>query len=176
MRRRTFLATLPLAAADSAFLAKATTNGLGQSATQGPETKEHLEKYQATGEERFLRPDVHAGDRPSGASFASRSPALRCSGAAGTAHPIATQVAIEMLKRGGSAVDAAVAANACLGFLEPTSAGLGGDCYAMIWDPKQSKVMGMASSGKSPKSLSLETAREPWMTDRRKHDRPAKRP
>jgi gamma-glutamyltranspeptidase / glutathione hydrolase len=64
-----------------------------------------------------------------------------------------------MLKRGGSAVDAAVAANACLGFLEPTSAGLGGDCYAMIWDPKQSKVMGMASSGKSPKSLSLETAR-----------------
>ena len=62
--------------------------------------------------------------------------------------------AIEMLKRGGSAVDAAVAANACLGFLEPTSSGLGGDCYAMLWDPKQSKVMGMASSGKSPKALS----------------------
>jgi gamma-glutamyltranspeptidase/glutathione hydrolase len=64
-----------------------------------------------------------------------------------------------MLKRGGSAADAAVAANACLGFLEPTSAGLGGDCYALLWDPKQAKVMGMASSGKSPKSLSLETAR-----------------
>ena len=70
---------------------------------------------QAAGEEVFNRPDVHAGDRLWGASFASRSPALGCSGAAGTAHPIATQVAIAMLKRGGSAADAAVAANACLG-------------------------------------------------------------
>ncbi len=118
-----------------------------------------MKKYQAAGEEVFNRPDVHAGDRLWGASFASRSPALGCSGAAGTAHPIATQVAIAMLKRGGSAADAAVAANACLGLMEPTSAGLGGDCYVMAWDPKQAKVVGMASSGKSPKGLSLETAR-----------------
>jgi gamma-glutamyltranspeptidase/glutathione hydrolase len=82
------------------------------------------------------------------------------SGAAGTAHPLATLTAIEMLKRGGSAVDAAVAANACLGFLEPTSCGLGGDCYAMVWDPKLSKVVGLAGSGRSPKSLSLETVRQ----------------
>ena len=82
------------------------------------------------------------------------------SGAAGTAHPLATLTAIEMLKRGGSAADAAVAANACLGFLEPTSCGLGGDCYAMIWDPKLSKVVGLAGSGRSPKSLSLETVRQ----------------
>ena len=159
MRRRTFLATLPLAAAGSSSFAKNVVNGTSPGAVQEAGTTAQLPKYQAPGDERFERPDVHAGDRPSGASFASRSAALGCSGAAGTAHPIATQAAIEMLKRGGSAADAAVAANACLGFLEPTSAGLGGDCYALLWDPKQAKVMGMASSGKSPKSLSLETAR-----------------
>jgi len=81
------------------------------------------------------------------------------SGAAGTAHPLATLTAIEILKQGGSAADAAIAANACLGFLEPTSSGLGGDCYAMVWDPKVSKVVGLAGSGRSPKSLSLETVR-----------------
>ncbi len=118
-----------------------------------------LPKFQAAGAERFVRPDVHAGDRPSGASFASRSPALGLNGAAGTAHPLATQVAIAMLKRGGSAVDAAVAANAVLGFVEPTSSGLGGDCYAFVWDPKTSRLEGMASSGASPRGLSLETAR-----------------
>lgn len=81
------------------------------------------------------------------------------SGAAGTAHPLATLAAIETLKRGGSAVDGAIAANACLGFLEPVSSGIGGDCFAMIWDPKQSKVVSLAGSGRSPKSLTLETVR-----------------
>jgi gamma-glutamyltranspeptidase/glutathione hydrolase len=118
-----------------------------------------LPKFQTAGAERFIRPDVHAGDRPAGASFASRSPALGLNGAAGTAHPLATQTAIEMLKRGGSAVDAAVAANAVLGFVEPVSSGLGGDCFAFVWDPKVGKLMGMASSGRSPKALSLETVR-----------------
>jgi gamma-glutamyltranspeptidase/glutathione hydrolase len=154
MLRRTFLATAPLAAAG----ALAQTKSSSPSAGDGKEPAK-LEKFQAPGEERFVRPDVHAGDRPSGASFATRSPALGCVGAAGTAHPLATMVAIDMLKRGGSAVDAAVAANAMLGFVEPTSSGLGGDCYAFVWDPKQAKLMGMASSGKSPKSLSLATAR-----------------
>ena len=151
MHRRTFLATLPLAAAGSLAAA--------QPGPQQPGSASALPKFQAPGEERFDRPDVHAGDRPSGASFASRSAALGCSGAAGTAHPLATLTAIETLKRGGSAVDAAVAANAMLGFVEPTSAGLGGDCYAFLWDPKQAKLQGMASSGKSPRALSLSTAR-----------------
>ncbi|HUA90914.1 MAG TPA: hypothetical protein VL991_00020, partial [Terracidiphilus sp.] len=121
MRRRTFLTTLPLAAAGSGSFAKNVANGTIPEAVQAAATTERLPKFQVSGDERFERPDVHAGDRPSGASFASRSAALGCSGAAGTAHPIATQAAIEMLKRGGSAADAAVAANACLGFLEPTS-------------------------------------------------------
>ncbi len=162
MRRRTFLATLPAAAGGFAFAqnqtgSPGTTAGPGQGGA--PLTGPEHPKFQAAGQERFERPDVHAGDRPSGASFASRSPALGCNGAAGTAHPLATQVAIDTLKRGGSAADAAVAANAVLGFVEPTSSGLGGDCYAFVWDPKTAKLEGMASSGRSPMDLSLATAR-----------------
>ena len=115
--------------------------------------------FQREGAERYERYDVRAGDRPAGASFASRSAVYGCSGAAGTAHPYATQTAIEILKRGGSAADAAVAAAACLGFLEPTGSGLGGDCYALIWDPKISRLVGLAGSGRSPKSLSLDMVR-----------------
>ena len=107
----------------------------------------------------FNRPDVRGGDRPIGASFASRTAAYGLNGAAGSSHPIATQVGIETLHRDGSAVDAAIAMNACLGFLEPCSCGIGGDCYAMIWDPAQGKVVGIAGSGKSPRGLSLETVR-----------------
>ena len=159
MRRRSFIAALPLAVTGSIASVQpsiALTQG-GEQKSSAPDAS--LPKFQPAGAERFVRPDVHAGDRVSGASFASRSAAMGCSGAAGTAHPIATLTAIEILKRGGSAIDAAIAANACLGFLEPTSSGIGGDCYAMIWDPKLSKVVGLAGSGRSPKSLSLETAR-----------------
>jgi gamma-glutamyltranspeptidase / glutathione hydrolase len=150
--------TLPLAAAASATAVTSKAAGLGQSASNQASTSD-LPKFQPAGAERFVRPDVHAGDRPSGASFATRSPALGLNGAAGTAHPLATQTAIAMLKRGGSAMDAAVAANAVLGFVEPVSSGLGGDCFAFVWDPKAGKLMGMASSGRSPKSLSLATVR-----------------
>jgi gamma-glutamyltranspeptidase/glutathione hydrolase len=94
-----------------------------------------------------------------GASFASRTAVYGTSGAAGTAHPLATQTGIEILKRGGSAIDAAIAMNACLGFLEPTSSGIGGDCFVMLWDPKQGKVVGLAGSGGSPRKLTLEIAR-----------------
>jgi gamma-glutamyltranspeptidase / glutathione hydrolase len=155
LRRRSFIAALPLAAAGS-LASVSSSKALSQSA---PSTPQELPKFQPAGAERFVRPDVHAGDRISGASFASRSAAMGCSGAAGTAHPLATLAAIETLKRGGSAIDAAIAANACLGFLEPTSSGIGGDCYAMIWDPKLGKVVGLAGSGRSPRSLTLETAR-----------------
>jgi gamma-glutamyltranspeptidase/glutathione hydrolase len=156
MRRRTFIQTLPLAAAGAAATMQGHATGLGQS---GSGETTDLPKFQPAGAEQFIRPDVHAGDRPSGASFATRSPALGMNGAAGTAHPLATQTAIAMLKRGGSAVDAAVAANAVLGFVEPVSSGLGGDCFAFVWDPEAGKLLGMASSGRSPKSLSLATVR-----------------
>ena len=160
MRRRSFVAALPLAAAGTLSGFNVEASGQEAAAMRKADSETALPKFQAAGAERFLRPDVHAGDRPSGASFASRSAAMGRSGAAGTAHPLATLTAIEILRRGGSAADAAVAANACLGFLEPTSCGLGGDCYAMVWDPKLSKVVGLAGSGRSPKSLSLETVRQ----------------
>ncbi|MEO8548123.1 MAG: gamma-glutamyltransferase family protein [Sphingomicrobium sp.] len=156
MRRRTFLAAIPAVAVGAALKAQAPR---GKSSSPAPPDKGALPAFQPSGDETFVRPDVHAGDRPVGASFASRSAVYGRSGAAGTAHPLATLAGIEMLKKGGSAVDAAVAMNACLGFLEPTSSGIGGDCYAMLWDPAQKTVVGLAGSGRSPRALSLETVR-----------------
>ncbi|UAK23000.1 gamma-glutamyltransferase family protein [Sphingomonas nostoxanthinifaciens] len=153
MKRRSFLAAVPAAAIAAPLLAqKASPSGT-------PSTEGIPEGFQPPDATRFLRPDVHAGDRPVGASFGSRSPVCGCSGAAGSAHPVATMVAIEILKKGGSAVDAAIAMNAALGFLEPTSSGVGGDCYALLWDPKLGKVVGIAGSGRSPQSLTLDIAR-----------------
>ncbi|WP_397414158.1 gamma-glutamyltransferase, partial [Phenylobacterium sp.] len=105
------------------------------------------------------RPDVRLGDRVAGAAFAGRSAAWGRNGAAATAHPLATLAAIEMLKAGGSAVDAAIAANAVLGFAEPIACGIGGDAFALLWDPKSRKVVGLNGSGRSPRGLSLATAR-----------------
>jgi gamma-glutamyltranspeptidase/glutathione hydrolase len=150
MRRRSFLGALPLAAAGALPFQRVSADSDAGTAPA---------KFQPPDAGRFDRPDVHAGDRPAGASFASRSAAYGCTGAAGTAHPIATLTAIETLKRGGSAADAAIAANACLGFLEPTSSGLGGDCFAFVWDPKLGKVISLAGSGRSPRALTLETQR-----------------
>jgi gamma-glutamyltranspeptidase/glutathione hydrolase len=161
MDRRTFVAALPIAAAAGAALAQAGPEA-GAVATSTPlpgmPATPLLEAWPA-GATRFVRPDVHGGDRPVGASFASRSAVYGLNGAAGTAQPLATLAGIETLKAGGSAVDAAIAMNACLGFLEPTSSGVGGDCYCMLWDPKLGKVVGLAGSGESPRGLSLETAR-----------------
>ncbi|WP_157216667.1 gamma-glutamyltransferase family protein [Flavisphingomonas formosensis] len=151
MRRRTFLASLPATALAVPLVA----DRAGAAPAEMPE----MPGLWASGADRFLRADVHAGDRPVGASFASRTAAYGFSGAAGTAHPIATLTGIEILKRGGSAADAAIAINACLGFLEPTSSGIGGDCFVLLWDPKAGKVMGLAGSGASPRALSLETVR-----------------
>ena len=152
MKRRTFLAALPLSAAGLTLAAR-------PAGSQPPPKEGGNPGAPGPGSHRFDRPDVHAGDRPVGASFGSRSEVFGRSGAAGTSQPLATLAGIEILKRGGSAVDAAIAINACLGFLEPTACGIGGDLYAMLWDPKASKVVGIAGSGRSPRSLSLETVR-----------------
>ena len=157
MRRRTLLAAVPAAALlPTASLAEGTKP---KAAPAAPKANASAPPVWEAGADRFVRPDVQSGDRPVGASFASRTAVYGLSGAAGTAHPLATQAGIDILKRGGSAVDAAIAINACLGLLEPTANGIGGDVYAMIWDPKAKKLAGLAGSGKSPRGLDLATVR-----------------
>ena len=82
---------------------------------------------------------VGIGDRISGPKFMGRSTVWGANGAAATAHPAATLIGIDTLRRGGSAIDAAIAINAALGFMEPTANGIGGDAYCLMWDPKQRK-------------------------------------
>ncbi len=96
------------------------------------------------------------GDRVSGRPFATRSPVLGRHGMAATSQPLASQIAIDILKRGGSAVDAAIAANAALALMEPTGCGLGGDLFAIVWDPASRKLHGLNASGPSPQALTRE--------------------
>lgn len=91
-----------------------------------------------------------------GLNFATRSEVIARNGMACTSQPLATQVAIDILKQGGTAVDAAIAANAMLGLVEPTGSGIGGDLFAIVWDAKTQKLYGLNASGRSPKSLTLE--------------------
>jgi len=104
-------------------------------------------------------PNVGMGDRITGERFAGRSTVWGSQGAAATAHPIATLIGIDTLRRGGSAIDAAIAINAALGFLEPVANGIGGDAFGLLWDPALGRVVGFNGSGNSPMGLSLETAR-----------------
>lgn len=73
--------------------------------------------------------------------------------------PAATQVGLDILKRGGSAVDAAIAANATLGLMEPVSNGIGGDLFAIVYSAKENKLYGINGSGRSPLGLSYEQMR-----------------
>lgn len=97
----------------------------------------------------------NAMDRTTGATFASRSEVIAKHGMAATSHPLATQIAVDILKQGGNAIDAAIAANAALGLMEPTGNGIGGDLFAIVWIAKEEKLYGLNASGRSPQSLTL---------------------
>mgnify|MGYP002835275219 FL=1 len=107
----------------------------------------------------FMLPSF-AYDRITGESFATRSEVIATNGMAATSHPLATQTAIDVLKNGGNAIDAAIAANAVLGLVEPTGCGIGGDLFAIVWSAKDKKLYGLNASGPAPQTISIETLKE----------------
>ncbi len=98
---------------------------------------------------------AHAQDRITGHDFATRSEVIAKNGMVATSHPLATQIGLDILKNGGNAMDAAIAANAALGLMEPTGCGIGGDMFAIIWSAKDEKLYGLNASGRSPEKLNL---------------------
>lgn len=98
-------------------------------------------------------------DRLTGHSYATRSPVIAQNGMVATSQPLATQVGLQILRDGGSAIDAAIAANAALGLMEPTGCGIGGDLFAIVWDAKTETLHGLNASGRSPKNLSYDQLR-----------------
>ena len=100
--------------------------------------------------------DVYSFDRVSGKDFVSRSEVIAQNGMVATSHPLATQIGLDILKNGGNAIDAAIAANIALGLMEPTGNGIGGDLFVILWDADSQKLYGLNASGPAPKSLSID--------------------
>lgn len=109
-------------------------------------------------------PSITGQDRITGKSFATRSEVIAPHGMACTSQPLATQVALDILKKGGTAIDAAIAANAALGLMEPTGCGIGGDLFAIVWDAENKKLHGLNASGRSPKNLTLQYFKDQAMS------------
>jgi len=105
----------------------------------------------------LLAPAVAGGgDRTEGELFATRSVVYARHGMVAAAHPLAVRIGVEVLEDGGSAVDAAIAVNAALGFLEPVSCGIGGDLFAIVWDAQSGRLWGLNASGRAPRALTAE--------------------
>ena len=92
--------------------------------------------------------------------FSTRSEVISQNGMVATSHPLASQIGVDILQNGGNAIDAAIAANAALGLMEPTGNGIGGDLFAIVWIENEKKLYGLNASGRSPEDLSLEYFKE----------------
>ena len=103
---------------------------------------------------------LYGQDRITGELFATRSEVIAQNGMVATSHPLASQIGIDILKEGGNAIDAAIAANAALGLMEPTGNGIGGDLFAIVWIEKEKKLYGLNASGRSPEDLTLKYFKE----------------
>jgi gamma-glutamyltranspeptidase/glutathione hydrolase len=106
-----------------------------------------------------------AYDRPAGPPHKSRSTVLARHGMAATSQPLATATAVRVLQQGGNAVDAAIAANAVLGLVEPMSCGIGGDLFAIVWDAKTQKLYGLNASGRAPYAATIDVFRAKGLTE-----------
>ena len=104
----------------------------------------------------FVAMQLSAQDRVTGRAFATRSEVIAQHGMVCTSQPLVTQIGIDILKQGGSAIDAAIACDAALGLMELTGSGVEGDLFAIVWDTKTKKLYGLNASGRSPKSLTKE--------------------
>ena len=118
-----------------------------------------------------LAPSAVAYDRVTGATHASRPDVIAANGMVATSHPLATQVGLQVLRDGGNAIDAAIAANAAIGLMEPTGNGIGGDLFAIVWDAESERLYGYNGSGRSPQSLTLA-----WFLDNGYEDIPSHGP
>ncbi len=103
---------------------------------------------------------AYAQDRPVGRAFATRTEVMARNGIACTSHPLASAAALDILRKGGTAIDAAIAANAVLGVVEPHVNGIGGDLYAIVYEAKTGKLHGLNASGRSPHSLTIDTFKQ----------------
>ena len=107
---------------------------------------------------------IDAQVRYSGSEFSKRSPVFARNGVVSTSHPLASQVGLDVLKSGGNAIDAAIAANAALGLMEPTGCGIGGDLFALVWIAKDRKLYGLNASGRAAMASDREALVEQGLT------------
>jgi gamma-glutamyltranspeptidase/glutathione hydrolase len=102
---------------------------------------------------------------PAERSITARSMAMAPHGMVATSHPLAVEIGLDVLKRGGNALDAAIAANAALGLMEPMSCGVGGDLFAIVWDARTHKLYGLNASGRAPYRATLQLFAERGLTE-----------